>query len=301
MAKGKLKTVFFGTPDFAIPALETAHESSEVLLVVTQEDRQRGRGRKLSPTPVKERALELGLPVAQPAKVNDPEFLAQLEALSADLFIVVAYGQILSQALIDLPQKTIINLHASILPKYRGAAPIQRSIMEGEVETGVSLMEITAGLDAGPVALVKSTEIGDMDTGALTEVLAQLGAEALSDFLEAGGEMEFKPQDHDGATYAQKITKEDQLLDPNTMTAVELLRAIRGLSPEPGAKLSLWGEEYTIYEGALSSEKLAPGEIRRSKKQLWLGAKEGSIEILSLKKPGKKRMETRALLAGLRD
>ena len=192
-----------GTPEFSVPILERLNKLGEVALVVSQEDKRKGRGKKFTKTPVKVKAEELGLEVFQPADINSPDAIEKLREVQADIIVVVAYGQILTQEIIDLPKKYIVNVHASLLPYLRGAAPINRAIMEGHDKTGVSLMKVERGLDAGPVSSVREIEIGDMNAGELEDKLAQMGADLLEEFvLEAGkGPVDFVDQDEDKKTY----------------------------------------------------------------------------------------------------
>ena len=194
-----MKFIFMGTPDFSVPILERLNKLGEVDLVVSQEDKRKGRGKKFTKTPVKVKAEELGLEVYQPADVNSPEAIDKLRQVQADIIVVVAYGQILSQEIIDLPKKYIVNVHASLLPYLRGAAPINRAIMEGHSKTGVSLMKVEEGLDAGPVSAVKEIEIGEMNAGELEDKLSHMGADLLEEFvLDASkGPVEFIEQDED--------------------------------------------------------------------------------------------------------
>ncbi|MDO5036885.1 MAG: methionyl-tRNA formyltransferase [Tissierellia bacterium] len=298
----KIKTIFFGTPDFSVPALEVLHELTDLRLVVTQEDKPKGRGKKVLASPVKARALELGIEVFQPSSINTQESQAKLEALGADLFVVVAYGQILKKPVLEAPKLDIINIHASLLPKYRGAAPIERAILEGERETGVSIMRVEEGLDSGPVALMKSCPIGHKNAQDLREALADLGAQALRDYLGAleEGRVSFKDQDHDQATYAHKIHNELGALDFLGETSQESLNRIRALSPKPGAYFYLEGEKIKVFEGALAPQEEGgePGDLRVRGPRLFIRAKDGFLEVKSLQRPGKKRMDVASFLNG---
>jgi methionyl-tRNA formyltransferase len=208
----RLRLVFFGSPEFAVPSLEAVASHHDVALVITQPDRPAGRGKKLAPPPVKEVAQRLGIPVEQPTTLKDPELPARLAALSADAFVVVAYGRILPQRLLDVPRLGPWNVHASLLPSLRGAAPIQWAIIRGERVTGVCIMRMEAGLDTGPVAARAELPIGDDDTaGALSPRLALVGASLLAQTLPriARGEVQLQPQDDALATYAPILKKED--------------------------------------------------------------------------------------------
>ncbi|MDD7362942.1 MAG: methionyl-tRNA formyltransferase [Peptoniphilus sp.] len=295
-----MKSVFFGTPEFALPTLEALNEYTDLALVVTQEDRKRGRGKKVTPTPVKARAQELGIEVFQPEKVNDEASLEKLRSVEADLFIVVAYGQILSQDLIDIPKKYIMNVHSSLLPKYRGAAPMQWAILNGDETTGVSLMQVEKGLDSGAVYAMRETPIGDKNFGAVHDELALLGADLLKAFIDdlEHGEVAFKPQDDAESTYAPKIDDALMTLDPFEQTAEEFVRKVRAFSPEPGAHLLLLGERLKVYDALVSNESLQAGEFLATKKKLSIGTREGSVSIRELQRPGKKRMPVGSYLAG---
>jgi methionyl-tRNA formyltransferase len=233
-----LKIVFMGTPDFAVPALEALHESAhEILAVVTQPDRPKGRGRKLTPPPVKKCAVAGGDLVLQPETVKTREFREAMVRLAPDLFVVVAFGQILPQSLLDIPVRGAINVHASLLPLYRGAAPIQWSIINGDTETGVTTMMMDQGMDTGDMLLVEKTPIGPRETAAdLHDRLSTMGAHALIRTLEKmlDGTLERIPQDHKSATDAPMLNKKDGEIDW-AMPAEQIECLIRGMTPWPGA------------------------------------------------------------------
>ncbi|MCT7951446.1 methionyl-tRNA formyltransferase [Ancylothrix sp. C2] len=236
-----MKVIFFGTPEFAVPTLRglLEHPEFEVLAVVSQPDKRRGRGKELSPSPVKKVALEYNLPVWQPARIKkDPETLNLLREAGADVFVVVAYGQILSQEILDMPKLGCVNVHGSILPKYRGAAPIQWCIYEGEKETGITTMLMNVGMDTGPMLLKAFTPVGLFDNaGELAEVLAPIGASLLIETLLKlqAGEVEAIPQDDSLATYAPLIKKEDFLIDWSR-SAISLHNQVRGFYPNCAAR-----------------------------------------------------------------
>ena len=231
-----MKVIFFGTPEFAVPTLRglLEHPEFEVLAVVSQPDKRRGRGKELSPSPIKKVAVENNLPVWQPNRIKkDPETLNLLREAGADVFVVVAYGQILSQEILDMPKLGCVNVHGSILPKYRGAAPIQWCIYEGEKETGITTMLMNAGMDTGPMLLKAFTPVGLFDNaGDLAPVLAEQGASLLIETLLKlqAGEVEAIPQDDNLATYAPLIKKEDFLLDWSR-SAISLHNQVRGFYP----------------------------------------------------------------------
>jgi len=233
-----LKIVFMGTPDFAVPALDALHDSAhEILAVVTQPDRPKGRGRKLTPPPVKKCALANGDLVLQPETVKSREFHEEMGRLAPDLFVVVAFGQILPQSLLDIPVRGAINVHASLLPRYRGAAPIQWSIINGDTETGVTTMMMDPGMDTGDMLVVEKTPIGPRETAAdLHDRLSTMGAHALIRTLEKmlDGTLERIPQDHKFATHAPMLNKKDGEIDWS-MPAEQIECQIRGMTPWPGA------------------------------------------------------------------
>lgn len=296
----RFKSVFFGTPEFAIPTLNALADLTDLKLVVTQEDKRKGRGKKLLPTPVKERAEELNIPVYQPSNINTPESLQRLREEDADLFIVVAYGQILKKELLEIPKRYIMNVHSSLLPRHRGAAPMQWAILAGDDETGVSFMQIEEGLDSGPVYDTRSIEVGDKNFGEIHDTLAEMGADLLKCFIEdmEKGDIALQEQNDSLATYAPKIDDELLTIDPENLTAEEALRKIRAFSPEPGAHLVIQGERLKLYDAEISEKNLGPGEFKSTKKKLYIGMKVGSVSIKELQRPGKKRMAVGSYLAG---
>ena len=230
-----MRILFFGTPAFALPALEALLAHHDVVAVVTQPDRPAHRGQKITPPPVKDRALAAGLPVLQPERVRDPGWAERLAALGADLAVVVAFGQILPKAVLDAPRRGSINIHASILPRYRGAAPIAWAIMRGETETGISTFQMDPGMDTGDVLLTARTPIGPDETaGELAERLSRLGADVILDTLARLDTITPAPQRHEDATPAPRLKKTDGVLHW-TRPAQELVNVIRGCNPWPGA------------------------------------------------------------------
>jgi len=242
-----MRLLFFGSPDFAVPALRRLHEAGhDIALVVTRPDRPRGRSGRLLPTPVRETATELGLSVYQPPDANAPDALQEFRETGAELGVVVAYGQILSPDLLATTEQGFINVHASLLPAYRGAAPINWAVMRGETETGVSIIRVLPKLDAGPVLAQTRVEIGSDETaGELAERLAEAGAEAVVDVvdrLDAGEGMEETPQPHRSGFFARKLTKPDGQVDWS-LAAEGLRNRVRGLTPWPGACCRFQGSE----------------------------------------------------------
>ncbi len=253
-----MKIVFMGTPDFALASLDKLIDGGyEIAAVVTQPDRPKGRGKKLTPPPVKERALGAGLRVLQPERVKDSGFIEALKELSPDIIIVVAYGQILPEEIINLPAMGCINVHASLLPKYRGAAPINWCIINGESRTGVTTMYMDKGMDTGDILLQRETEIGENETaGELHDRLAALGADLLLETLEGlqRNEVERKAQDHSAATYAPQLVRENGRVDWN-LDAKSIYNIIRGTNPWPGCYTVYKGERMKLWEAKVLEQK----------------------------------------------
>ncbi|MGA7836903.1 MAG: methionyl-tRNA formyltransferase [Ignavibacteriaceae bacterium] len=296
-----MKIVFMGTPDFAVPSLKILLESKhEIAAVVTAPDKERGRGRKVSFTPVKEFALQHNLPVLQPDKLKNPEFVEQLKNFNADLFVVVAF-RILPAAVFNIPSRGSFNLHGSLLPKYRGAAPIQWAIISGEKETGVTTFKLEEKVDTGNIYLQEKLKIEDEDDlGTIHYKMSLVGAEVVLktvDLIDSGN-IELKKQDDGLASPAPKITKETGKIDW-TKRAEEIHNLVRGLSPFPGAYFYHNDRQIKIYKTKFSdSENLKPSEIKQTKKELYIGTGDGTLEILELQQEGKKRMTTEEFLRG---
>ncbi|HEX3909440.1 MAG TPA: methionyl-tRNA formyltransferase [Solirubrobacteraceae bacterium] len=302
-----MSTVFLGTTDFAAAVLERLAERPQhrPTLVLTRPDRPRGRGRKLAAPPVAERARALGLALAQPERVNDPETVAQIAALAPQAVVVCAYGALIKEPL--LSGHPLLNLHPSLLPRWRGAAPLERAIMAGDERTGVSIMRLTAGLDSGPVCLAESLPIGAEDTyGSLAARLQSLGSELLLqvlDLIAQGGEPQFVEQDERGVTYAEKIEPSDRLLDP-ARPASELERVVRALHPHIGARAALPdGAMLGVHEAALAppevSEALSGARgVLAHEQRLLLACAEGALELRVVQPPGGRPMDADAYLRG---
>lgn len=280
-------------------------ERFEVALVVSQPDRPKGRGLELLPTPVKQVAIAHGLPITQPTSIkNNAEFRTQLETIKPDAIIVVAYGRIIPQWMIDLPPLGNINVHASLLPKYRGAAPIQWAIASGETVTGVTTMRIDAGLDTGDMLLKAEMPIAQDDTAVtLSPKLSQLGAMLLVETLRAyeSGEVQRIPQDDSQATLAPLLKKEDGLIDFHRK-AEEIYNRLRGFQPWPGAFTTFRGKQFTIHSATpKNSAELAAGELRSTADLLLAGCgNESALELLEIQMEGKKRMTARDFVNGYR-
>ncbi len=278
-------------------------ERDWVVGVVTQPDRPAGRGLRLRPPPVKEVAAALGLAVLQPKSINKPESLEYLQALAPDLLVVAAFGQLLKKPVLELPKHGCINIHASLLPKYRGAAPIQWAIIRGERWSGVTTFLIDEGMDTGPILLQRAVRIGEDETaGELEERLAHLGAELIVETVEGylRGEIRAKPQPEEG-TLAPKIREEDTRI-PWGKTAREIHNLVRGLSPSPGAYTTFRGKRIKVYrtKPAGDEEDAEPGTILPTRKKLLVATGGGTLEILALKPEGKREMQGVDFLNGYR-
>jgi methionyl-tRNA formyltransferase len=302
-----VRVVFFGTPDFAVPSLRALLSSPhQVVGVVTQPDRPSGRGRRVRFSPVKELAVETGVPLLQPERLKTPEFLGALDEMSPDIGVVAAYGKILPEAVLQVARLGMINVHASILPKYRGAAPVHRAVMAGERETGVSIMRVVRELDAGPVFAVTRRRIAEDETSADVErALATLGAVLLTRVIDdiAAGRSSETPQDDREATYAPKVTRDDGILDWS-LPAAALRDRVRGLHPWPHAQARIGGERVSILRGevaANSGPDRTPGTILAAGgDDLIVATGAGTLRVLQLQPEGKRAMSAREFLAGRR-
>ena len=300
-----LRIVFMGTPDFAVPSLKALLDGPErVAAVVCQPDRERGRGKKVSPPPVKALAERHRIPVLQPESVRTASFAAEMQALTPDLLVVVAYGKILPQVLLDLPPLGAINVHGSLLPKYRGAAPIQWAVINGETETGITVIQMDAGMDTGDILLTAPVPIGPQETaGELFERLAALGGATLSDAvarLKEGG-LTAQPQAHALATHAPPLAKEMGHLDWS-LPARRLHSLIRGLDPWPSAYGFIDGKRFRFFSPEIVPIRAdePPGAICRADSQgLLVACGEDRLLIRELQPEGRKRMEAGACLRGL--
>ena len=300
-----MRIVFMGTPDFAVGTLQALVESGkhEIAAVVTQPDRPKGRGQKMLMTPVKEYALSQGLPVYQPAKVKTPEVIAQLRELRPEIIVVAAFGQLLNQELLALPPLGCVNVHASLLPKYRGSAPVQWSVLNGDAETGVSIMQMDEGLDTGDVLYCKKITIDPEETsGELFDRVTAVGAEALCETIPqiAAGTLTAVPQDHENATLAPMLNKEMaefHLID----TAAHIHNWVRGMNPWPGAWfITSGGKKLKVMSSRVAAANgEAPGTVLATK-PLTIACGEGAIQLLEVVPEGKKPMDGTAFAAGLR-
>lgn len=295
-----MRICFMGTPDFALPALNALHKENEIIAVFTQPDKPKGRGNKLSPSPVKKRALELNLPVYQPVKVRDKAVLAMVEELQPHIIVVVAYGQILPQKLLDIPVFGAINIHGSLLPKYRGAAPIQWAVINGELTTGVTIMQMDKDMDTGDIILTEEISIENNTSGEVFEKLSVLGAEAVIKALtliKSG--VSFQKQDNTKATYAPILTKEMAEIDWHKTTK-EILNLIRGLNPWPVAHTVIEGRSLKIWKAGAAEYRGYPGEIIKAdpKNGLIIATKDGAVYIEEIQGKGGKRMKGKEYLRG---
>ncbi|MCI8649896.1 MAG: methionyl-tRNA formyltransferase [Anaerotruncus sp.] len=296
-----MRIVFMGTPDFAVPSLaRLLADGQEIVGVFTQPDKPKGRGYQLAPPPVKELALKHGLEVFQPAKMRDGEALAILKQLAPDLIIVVAYGKILPKEILELPQYGCINVHGSLLPKYRGAAPIQWSVLNGDAVAGVTTMYMAQGLDTGDMILSKQTPIGaDETSGELFERLSQLGAQLLAETvaLVAQGSAPRVAQQEQDASYAPMLAKEQAAVDWNR-SAVQVHNLVRGMNPWPVAYTMLDGKRLRIYRVKPVEANGEAGVVLEGGKRLVVACGTAAVEILELQADGSKRMQAVDYLRG---
>lgn len=301
-----IRIVYMGTPDFAVEPLEAIIKAGyEVAAVVTQPDKQKGRGKEVKMTPVKECALRHGIPVFQPVKIKEPEAVAELEKYQADLFVVAAFGQLLSEEILNMPEYGCINIHASLLPAYRGAAPIQWAVLNGEKESGVTIMQMDKGLDTGDMLLKRSVELSPKETGdSLHDKLMHLGAELIVEALSKleKGELVPEKQKDELSSYAKKLTKAMGQIDWSK-DAVSLERWIRGLNSWPSAYTFFGGKTLKIWEARVAEEngaqKAEPGQVVSvSREGFTVACGRGALQILSLQLEGKKRVLTREFLLG---
>lgn len=296
-----MRIVFFGTPDFAVASLSKIYESdNQISAVVTAPDKERGRGRKVSFTPVKEYAIKKNIPVFQPIKLKDEKFIEELKKLDADLFVIVAF-RILPVDVFTLPKFGSINLHGSLLPKYRGAAPIQWALINGDIETGVTTFFLKEKVDTGNVILQEKIVIDPEDNfQTLHDKMKEAGAEVLLKTISLieKGEVDEKTQDDSIASPAPKITKE--ICEINwSKSAADIHNIIRGLSPYPGAFFIKDNKQYKIYKSkVVENLKLQPAEIYEDKKEMFIGCGEGTLQILEIQPEGRKRMTTEEFLRG---
>lgn len=291
-----MRVVFMGTPDFSVPALKAIAAAHDVIAVYTQPPRESGRGQKKRPSPVQQAAESLGIEVRHPQSLKDETERAAFAALNADIAIIVAYGLLLPQQVLDAPRFGCVNIHASILPRWRGAAPIHRAIMAGDLETGISIMQMEAGLDTGPVLAEMRTSIGPDDTTAnLHDRLARIGAGLIADIMTQIPSLPAIPQPKTGVTYAAKIDKTEARINW-TRPAAEVDHLIRGLSPFPGAWCDIAGERVKLLRSRLSEGFGTPGEVLDG---FHIACGTGAIEVIKAQRAGKRPMPAAEILRGL--
>lgn len=300
----KASLVYMGTPDFAVPPLKALHRQGyDIPLVITQPDRPQGRGQKMKFTPVKQLAMDLGLSVSQPEKVNDEAVVRMLQDIAPDFFVVVAFGQLLSKSLLDIPKKGPINIHGSLLPYYRGAAPIHWAIVNGEERTGVTTMFMDKGMDSGDMLDHVTTDILEDDTvETLHDRLADIGADLIVHTLEGllSGTLEPQPQDHAKATFAPMLNKNDGLIDW-TRTAHELDCFIRGMTPWPGAFTFISGKRLKVFKAMVveTASTSVPGKVHESANgNLIVQTGKGALSIQEIQGASGKRMPVADFLRG---
>lgn len=298
-----MKIVFMGTPDFAVPCLEVCHENHEVLAVFTQPDRPKGRGKKLAASPVKEKALEYGLEVYQPEKLKTPEMVAKLKELAPDCIVVVAYGQILSKEILDIPPKGCINVHGSLLPKYRGASPINWCIVQGETETGITTMYMDVGLDTGDMIHKELVDITpDMSFGELYDLLKPMGSDILLKSLKSMEESNAPriAQNDEDSSYAPLLDKKIAMIDW-TKSAELIHNHIRGFNPVPVALTTYGGDRVKVFVSERLNDQTnkAPGTIVSvSKEGIDVSTGEGVLRLCEVQFPNKKRLHVSQLILG---
>ncbi|WP_116084961.1 methionyl-tRNA formyltransferase [Tropicimonas sp. IMCC34011] len=292
-----MRLIFMGTPDFSVPALDALIEAGhDIAAVYTQPPRPAGRGKKDRPTPVHRRAEEAGIEVRHPVSLKPEEEKARFAELGAEVAVVVAYGLILPRAILDAPERGCLNIHASLLPRWRGAAPIQRSVMAGDDATGVCIMCMEAGLDTGPVLLRQETPIGPTDTaGDLHDRLAGIGATAIVAALDGLAGLTPLPQPEDGVTYAAKIDKSEAKIDWSR-PAEEVDRQIRGLSPFPGAWTEIEGERVKLLRSRAHQGDGEPGQVMAG---FTIACGTGAVEVLEVQREGRKPLAAEEVLRGL--
>lgn len=299
-----MKIIYMGTPDFSVAPLEAIIRAGhEVTAVVTQPDKQKGRGKEVQMTPVKECALSHGIPVLQPVKIKEPEAVAELKKYPADIFVVAAFGQLLTEEILNMPKFGCINIHASLLPAYRGAAPIQRVIINGEEKTGVTIQQMAKGLDTGDMLLKKEISIDPKETGgSLHDKLSAAGAELIVEALSKIEKGEVVPEKQDDALscYAKKLDKAMGLIDFD-QNAVSIERLIRGLNPWPSAYTVYKGKTLKIWEADVVplEKKEEPGTVVFVAKDFFdIATKEGALRVKSLQLEGKKKVAVKDFLLG---
>jgi len=291
-----MRLAFMGTPDFAVPALRALHEAGhEIVAVYSQPPRRAGRGKKLTPLPIQKLAENLGLEVRTPVSLKTDEAQQKFAALGLDAAVVAAYGLILPQTILDAPKMGCVNIHGSLLPRWRGAAPVQRAILAGDIETGITIMQMDAGLDTGAMLLKATTPIDAKTAGELTDILSQMGADLMVRYLASSGDYPPERQDDVLATYAKKIVKQEARLDFN-QPAQQVLRQIRAFNPVPGAFFEHDGKRYRIHSAEKVEMSGAPAAILDD--QMAIGCADGAIRPALVQKAGRPKMTLDEFLNG---
>lgn len=292
----KLRLAFMGTPEFAVPALRALHAAGhDIAAVYSQPPRRAGRGKKLSPSPVQQVAEELGIEVHVPVSLKSEEARAEFSALNLDAAIVAAYGLILPQAILDAPKMGCLNIHGSLLPRWRGAAPVQRAVLAGDERTGITIMQMEAGLDTGAMLLKSETDIGAKTAGVLTDELAQTGANLMVQYLASPGDYPPEVQNDDLATYAKKIEKQEARLD-FSQPAKAVVRQIRAFNPAPGAFFEHDGNRFRIHSAEIVDSSGKAGTVLDD--QMTIACAEGAIKPNLIQKAGRPKMTLAEFLNG---
>ena len=297
-----MRVVFMGTPDFAVPSLRRLAENHDVVAVYSRPDAVSGRGGATRPSPVSVLAHELDIPTLKPTTLRDPEVISALRDLGADVIVVAAFGMILPPEVLTAARLGAVNVHASLLPRWRGAAPIQRAILAGDPVAGVSIMRMEEGLDTGPYCLQVATDVDDLSAEELTSTLARLGADALMEALpliESGAAV-WTVQDESAVTYAEKILKADVVADPS-LPAEEIVRRVRASSPAAPSRTTIAERGVTLMRAALGQEQVPAGTVTVTREALILGAADGAVEVTRVKPDGKAEMDATAWARGVRD
>lgn len=294
-----MRIIFMGTPEFSVPSLQALHKHHEVLAVVTAPDAVRKRGKQLDPTPVKICAQALGVPVVETKRIT-PEINEYLQSLKPDIVVVVAFGALLPKSTIDLAPLGCINVHGSLLPRYRGAAPIQRALLAGDEQVGISIMRVVLELDAGAYCLQGSIEVGEKSSKIIYRELAQLGADLLREALSQieDSTVEWTEQDECLVTYAQKISKDEMKISP-ALSAFEAFKRIQSSQDSAPVRIAIGNKGVRIEHARVSTLVLEPGEVKADKTGLYLGFGTGSLEILEIKPDGKASMDALSFSRGL--
>lgn len=299
-----MKIIFMGTPQFAVPTLESLHEAGyDINLVITQKDKPKGRGKKILYTPVKEKAIGLGLEVFQPDSINSPESIEKISSIEPDFIVVVAYGQILKKSVLEIPKYGCYNVHASLLPKYRGAAPINWAIINGEKETGITIMEMEEGLDTGDIVLAEAIPIEEMDDSiSIHDKLSILGGKLIVEALDgiAAGRLGKTPQDHSQSSYASMLSKDMGKINWNS-NGEDIINLIRGLKPWPSAYTDYNGEIVKVHKASLADEindGVCGQIVKVDKKGIYVNAKDRIVLLEEIQFPNKRKMTVEEYLRG---